>query len=233
MPYTEAFRTSVIGQARSGRRVMGNNSSGKWGDNLHEDEMQSSRQHDKLFAVFERGLSRSRLLAISLLASASPALAIPPPPHKPPLLREARMTAMVQLIEADNGRVTRVTKLCQVSGKIPVYADDGNAASFHSWKVPGCSMSRNGENLTVSVWGAKAISKDFVSYATAVVSVVPPDAVPLCSEMCGPQPLADSRAEIRVSGSPKSMMFSLNANPVSMLNAKPSVWLEADIEIVD
>jgi len=29
------------------------------------------------------------------------------------------------------------------------------------------------------------------------------------------------------------MRFSLNANPVSMLNAKPSVWLEADIEIVD
>lgn len=195
--------------------------------------MQSSRQRDKLLAAFGRSVSRNRLLAISLLVSASSALAIPPPPHKPPLLREARMTAMVQLIEAGNGRVTRVTKLCQVSGKIPVYADDGNAASFHGWKISGCNMSRNGENLAVSVWGAKAISKDSVSYATAVVSVVPPDAVPLCPDLCGPQPLADSRAEIRVSGAPKSMRFSLNPNPVSMLNAKPTVWLEADIEIVD
>ena len=200
---------------------------------MHEYELQSSRQHDKLLAAIERIMSQNHLLAISLFVSASPALAIPPPPHKPPLLRQAKMTATVQLIEAGNGRVTKITKLCKVSGKIPVYADNGSAASSHRWEIPGCNMSRNGENLTVSVWGAKAISKDSVTYATAVVSVVPPDAVPLCSELCGPQPLADSRAEIRVSGFPRSMTFSLNTNPVSMLNAKPTVWLEADIEIVD
>jgi hypothetical protein len=76
------------------------------------------------------------------------------------------------------------------------------------------------------------MSKDAVTYATASVSVVPPDAIPLCSQ-CGPQPLADSSAEIRVNGTPKSMTFSLNANPVSMLNAKPTVWLEAHVEIVE
>ena len=188
--------------------------------------------YDKLLAAIERSLPRNRLLAISLLVSASPAFAIPPPPREPPLLREAKMTVMVQLIEAGNGRVTKITKLCKVSGKIPVYSDNGSAASFYGREILGCNMPKNGKNLTVSVRGAKAFSKDSVTYATAVVGVVPPDAVPLCS-MCGPQPLADSRAEIRVSGSPKFMTFSLNANPVSMLNAKPTVWLEADIEIVD
>jgi len=143
------------------------------------------------------------------------------------------MTATVKLIEARNGRVTKITELCKVSGKVPVYADDGRAAFVHGWDVRGCNMTYNGKNLTVSVRGVKAISKDSVTYAQADVSVVPPDAVPLCAELCAPQPLADSTAEIRVSGSPKSVKFSLNANPVSMLNAKPTVWLEADIEIVD
>ena len=50
-------------------------------------------------------------------------------------------------------------------------------------------------------------------------------AYPGCPELCGPQALADSRAKIRVSGSPKSLTFSLNA--------KPAVRLEADVEIVD
>lgn len=181
----------------------------------------------------ERSLSRSRLLAISLLVSASPVLAIPPPPDKPPVLRKAKMTVMVQLFEAGNGRVTKITELCKVSGKIPVYADDGGAASWYGSNIPGCSMLKNGERLAVSVRGVKAISKESVAYATAVVSVVAPDAVPLCPDLCGPQPLADSQAEVRVSGSPKSMRFSLNANPVSMLNAKPTVWLEAIVEIVD
>ncbi len=188
--------------------------------------------HDKLLAAIARRLSRNRLLAMSLLLSALPAHAIPPPPPAPPLLREARMTVMVKLIEASNGQVTKMTKLCKVSGKIPVYSDNGSAALSNAREIAGCKMLKNGKNLNISVRGAKAISKDSVTYATASVSVVPPDAVPLCSR-CGPQPLADSRAEIRVSGTPKSMTFNLNANPVSMLNAKPTVWLEADIEIVD
>lgn len=187
----------------------------------------------KIKTAVECRLRRNCLLAISLLASASPALAFPPPPDKPPVLRKAKMTVVVQLIEAANGRVTKITELCKVSGKIPVYADDGGAASWHASRIPGCSMLRNGKNLAVSVWGAKAISKDSVTYATAVVSVTPPDAVPLCPELCGPQPLADSRAEIRVSGSPKSVRFGLNVNPVSLLNAKPTVWLNADVKIVD
>jgi hypothetical protein len=142
------------------------------------------------------------------------------------------MTVMVRLIEARNGQVTKITALCQVSGKIPVYADDGRAAFFHEREIAGCKMTRNGKDISVSVRGAKAISKNAATYATASVSVVPPDAAPLCSQ-CAPQPLADSSAEIRISGRPKSMRFSLNANPVSMLNAKPTVWLEAHAEIVE
>jgi hypothetical protein len=49
--------------------------------------------------------------------------------------------------------------------------------------------------------------------------------------MCGPQALADSSGEIRVSGSPTSLEFSLTPNPVSILNAKPTVWLEANIAV--
>ncbi|MDB5793402.1 MAG: hypothetical protein JWQ80_3426 [Massilia sp.] len=191
------------------------------------------KAHDKLSAAIERRFFRNWLSAIALLASVLPVKAIPPPPPKAPLLREAKMAVTVHLIEAKDGRVTRRTKLCKVSGKIPVYSDNGSPASFNAWEITGCTMPKNGENLTVSVWGAKAISKGRVAFATAGVSVVPPDAVPLCVELCGPQPLADSRAEIRVSGTPKLMNFSLNANPVSMLNAKPTVWLDADVEIVD
>ncbi|SFC61698.1 hypothetical protein [Massilia yuzhufengensis] len=142
------------------------------------------------------------------------------------------MTVTVQLIEAKNGIVSKTSKLCKVKGAIPVYADDGSAALFHARDITGCSMVRNGEKLIVYVRGAKAISKARVTYATASVGVIPPDAVPLCP-MCGPQPWADSQADIRVSGNPKSLAFSLTPNPVSILNAKPSVWLEADVEIID
>lgn len=200
---------------------------------MYKHGLQTPGRYDKRLAAVARSLSRHRLLAIALSASVAPALATPAPPAKPPLIREASMTATVQLIEARNGQVSKITRLCQVSGKIPVFADQGGAARVHAWNIAGCSMSRNGERLPVSVWGAKAVSEDAVSYATAGVSVVPPDAVPLCPNLCGPQPLADSSAEIRVSGSPKSMRFSVHANPVSLLNAKSSVWLEAEIEIVD
>lgn len=94
-------------------------------------------------------------------------------------------------------------------------------------------MTKKGQKLSVHVQGAKAISKGRGTYATAMVHVTPPDAKPLCQDMCGPQPLADSRAEIRVSGTPKLVAFSLNVNVVSILNARPVVWLQADVEIVD
>lgn len=172
------------------------------------------------------------ILTIWLSATALPAHSIPPPPPEPALLREAKMAVTVQLIEAHNGTVTKITKLCDVVGKIPVYSDDGRAASSHARDIASCSMIRNGQNLRVHVRGAKAISKTHVTYAIASVGVVPPDAVPLCS-MCGPQPLADSRGEIHVSGKPRSLKFSLSPNPVSILNAKPTVWLEADVEMID
>jgi hypothetical protein len=176
--------------------------------------------------------SRNRLSVLWLLFSAFPARATPPPPDKPPQLREARMTATVRLIEASKGKVSKITELCKVSGKIPVYADDGSAAHSNAGEISGCKMHWKGKHLNVSVQGAMAIAKGAPTYAVAIVSVVPPDAVPLCS-ICGPQPLADSSAEIRIRGTPKSLSFSLAPNPVSILNSKPTVWLEADIEVVD
>jgi len=188
---------------------------------------------DEPSAVVVRGFFRNRLLAASLLSATIPVHAIPPPPARPPLLREARMTVTVQLFEAHNGSTTKITELCTVSGKIPVYSDDGRAASIHTRDIPSCSMLRNGKRLQVSVRGAKAMSKNFVTFATAYVGVMPPDAVPLCPDLCGPQALADSSAEIRVSGNPGSIQFSVRPNPMSLLNAKPTVWLEADIKIVN
>lgn len=175
-----------------------------------------------------RKVSQKRWLALPLLWSALSAQAIAPPPPAPPQLREARMTVTIQMVEANHGTVTRITKLCSVSGKIPVYADDGGATRSNGRDIPGCRMLWKGRYLDVSVQGAIAISHGPVTYAFARVSIVPPDAVPLC-QMCGPQPLADSTGEIRVNGSPKSIQFSLNPNPVSLLNANPTVWLEADV----
>jgi hypothetical protein len=57
--------------------------------------------------------------------------------------------------------------------------------------------------------------------------------VPLCPDLCAPQPLADSSGEIRVGGTPRSMAFSLTPNPGSMLNATPTVWFEADIVVAN
>jgi len=142
------------------------------------------------------------------------------------------MTVTVQLFEAHNGTTTKITELCKVSGKIPVFSDDGRAVLFHTREIPGCSMLRNGKKLKVSILGAKAVSKNAMTFATAYVGVTPPDAVPLCPTLCGPQALADSRSEIRVSGNPKIIQFSVHPNPVSLLNAKPTVWLKADIKIV-
>jgi len=175
----------------------------------------------------------SRWLTPALLLGASIAHAIPPPPPAPPQLRNARMTVTIKLVEASHGRVSRITELCKVSGPIPVYADDGRATGANSREIAGCKMPWKGKNLDVSVRGAMAVARGPVTFATASVSVVPPDAVPLCPDVCAPQPLADSSGEIRVSGTPKSMAFSLTPNPASMLNAKPTVWFEADIALAD
>lgn len=94
-------------------------------------------------------------------------------------------------------------------------------------------MLKNGEKLPVSIWGVKAVSNKAGTLARATVKVVPPDAVPACPDLCGLQPLADSRADIQVSGSPELLRFSLNVNPGSVLRAKPTVWLDAEVEIVD
>ena len=176
-----------------------------------------------------RQVPQKRWLAIPLLLSTLNAGAIPPPPPAPPQLREARMTVTIKMVEASHGGVTKISELCKVSGKVPVYADDGGATRFNGREILGCRMPWKGQNLDVSVQGAIVISHGPVTFAFANVSVVPPDAVPLCPEMCGPQPLADSSGEIRISGNAKSIQFSLNPNQVSLLNAKPTVWLEADV----
>lgn len=190
-------------------------------------------KHDTLSAAIPRVIFRNCVLASLLLANTSLALAIPPPPAQPPLLREAKMTVKVQLIEAANGTVFRITELCKVSGTIPVFADEGHAARFYGVEIQGCSMVKGGAKLPVSISGVKAVSTKTGSFVHAYVGVVPPDAVPGCPDICGPQPLADSRAEVRVRGSAKSINFSLSPNPVSVLRAKPTVWLDADVEIVD
>lgn len=183
---------------------------------------------------WQRKPSLNRLAVLLLACTLLPAHATPPPPPAPPLLRTATMTATVTLVEAGERQVKEITELCKVSGKIPVYADSGSgmATAVNAVAITGCKMSVGGKTLDVSVRGAKAILNKSSSYAAAYVTVTPPDAVPLCP-ICGPQPLANSSARIRVSGKPRSMSFSLSPNPVSILNARPTVWLDAEVEIVD
>lgn len=172
-------------------------------------------------------------LTLPLLLSASIAHAIPPPPPEPPQLRQARMTVTIKLVEASHGQVSRITPLCKVSGAIPVYADDGRAAGANGREIAGCKMLWKGHNLDVAVRGAMAVARGPVTFATASVSVVPPDAVPLCPDLCAPQPLADSSGDVKVGGIARSLTFSLTPNPGSMLNARPTVWFEADVTMVD
>lgn len=176
--------------------------------------------------------SYQQWLTIPLLFSTLTAHAIPPPPPAPRQLRETRMTVTVRLVEASQGRVNKLTELCRVSGKIPVYADDGYASRSNTREIYGCRMQWKGKTLGVSVRGAVAKAHGPVTLAIADLDVVPPDAKPGCPDVCGPQPLADSRGEISVSGAPHSLKFSLNPNPISILNATPTIWLEADVEIV-
>jgi hypothetical protein len=81
-----------------------------------------------------------KAMTVLLLLGALSANAIPPPPPAPTKLREAQMTVMVHLVEASNGQVSKLTKLCKVSGPIPVYADDGGAARSSSREISGCNM---------------------------------------------------------------------------------------------
>ena len=173
----------------------------------------------------------TRWLALPLLSTALTAHAIPPPPPRPPQLGEARMTVTVRLVEASDGRVNKITPLCEVSGAVPVFAGDGYATYVHGGHISGCTMLWKGRRLQVSVHGAAAVARGPVTFAMASVSVVPPDAVPLCPGMCGLQPLADSSGKVKVSGTPRSLTFGLAPNPVSLLNARPTVWLEADVTV--
>lgn len=143
------------------------------------------------------------------------------------------MTVGVQLVEASQGQVNKLTKLCTDSGKIPVYAGDGSATRATGREIQGCKMLWKGKNPSVFVRGAVAVAHGPVTLAMAVVGMVPPNAKPLCPDLCGPQPLTDSCGEIRVSGAPHSLKFSLTPNPVSILNAMPTVWLEATVAVAD
>jgi hypothetical protein len=173
----------------------------------------------------------TRWLALPLLSCALTAHAIPPPPPPPPQLGEAQMTVTVRLVQASHGRVSKVARLCEVSGPVPVFAGDGYPAEFHEREIWGCTMRWKGQRLEVSVRGAAAVARGPVTFATASVSVVPSDAAPLCPGMCGLQPLADSSGKIKVSGTPRSLTFGLTPNAVSLLNARPTVWFEADVTV--
>lgn len=169
------------------------------------------------------------ILFLSLLGRAH---ATPPPPPEPPRLRMAQMHATVKLIQAKAGTVESVTPVCDTSGTIPVYAGSGDAASGHQAAIPGCVLTWKGRKLEVALTGALVVSTEPSAWAAASVSVTPPDAKPGCS-ICGPQPLADSRAGVKVSGAPKSITFELAANPVSILRSSPAVWFEATVTILD
>lgn len=169
------------------------------------------------------------LLLLSLVGRAQ---ATPPPPPEPPRLRTAQMRVTVKLIQAKAGTVESVTPVCDTSGTIPVYASSGEGSSGHQGPVPGCVLTWKGKQLDVSLTGALSVSTEPSAWASASVSVTPPDAKPGCS-ICGPQPLADSRADVKVTGAPKSVTFALAPNPVSILRSSPTVWLEATVTIVD
>ena len=161
------------------------------------------------------------------------ALAIPPPPPVPPQLRSVLLSMKVKLIEAKGDTVTNVTTLCEVRGRIPVYADDNDYPPHHLGAVHGCKMRWKGRELDVLIGGAMSITDGPAIWASARASVTPPDAKPGCRDICGPQPLADSSANVRISSTAKKLTFGLQPNPVSILRSNPTVWLEAEATIVD
>jgi hypothetical protein len=181
---------------------------------------------------------RRRLMRISgalilLVTLVGGALATPPPPPLPPQLRTAEMRVKVRLIEAKGGTVTGVTTLCETQGRIPVYAGGNDSPpALHEGSIPGCEMSWKGRKVEVLVHGAIASIEGPAMWASARVSVTPPDAKRACP-ICGPQSLAASDADVRVSGAPKMLTFGLQPNPGSILRSDPTVWLEAEVVIVD
>jgi hypothetical protein len=205
------------------------------GTGLQPDKRSHIGSHISLLLVanMSRSFGLGFTAAMLLSSCALSAGATPPPPPAAPQLRLARMTVAVELVEARNGKVSKLSKLCTVSGNIPVYADPGHAASFNAGEISGCTMQWKGQTLRVSVLGAMAVARDPSTFVTAGVSVVPPGSIPLCPDLCGPQALADSSGEIRVSGTPASLQFSLHPNPVSLLNARPTVWFNADVAVAD
>ena len=68
------------------------------------------------------------------------------------------MKVSVHLLETRNGRVSKRTRLCEVSGKVPVYADDGSAAGVYGRQIAGCRMPWQGGYLPVEVRGAVAVA---------------------------------------------------------------------------
>ena len=93
-------------------------------------------------------------------------------------------------------------------------------------------MSWKGRKVEVLVRGALSSIQGPAMWARARVSVTPPDAKPGCP-ICGPQPLAASDADVRVSGAPTMLTFGLQPNPISILRSDPTVWLEGEVVIVD
>lgn len=169
---------------------------------------------------------------ILLMGLAGRGHATPPPPPEQPRLRTAQLHAIVKLVQAKSGTVEGVTPVCDIRGTIPVYSGSADAPSGHQGAVPGCVLTWKGKKLDVLVSGALSVSTEPTVWASASVVVTPPDAKPGC-DMCGPQPMADSRANVKLSGVSKSVTFELAPNPVSILRSNPNVWFEAVVTIVD
>ena len=182
-----------------------------------------------------RGLMKTSGALILLVTLVGGALATPPPPPVPPQLRTAEMRVKVRLIEAKGGTGRGSTMLCEVQGRIPVYVGWNDTPPDHHGPIPGCKMSWKGRTLDVLVHGAISSIQGPAMWASGIVSVTPPDAKPGCPDtrLCGPQPLADSRANVRVSGAPKMLTFDLQPSPISILRSDPTVWLEVKVVIVD
>jgi hypothetical protein len=178
-------------------------------------------------------VSGALILVASLVGRAQ---ATPPPPPEQPRLRTAQLQVKVKLIQAKAGTVESITPVCDIRGTIPVYAVSADAPSGHQGPVPGCVLTWKGKKLDVSITGSLSVSAagaaEPTSWASASVSVTPPDARPGC-DICGPQPLADARANVKISGASKSVTFELAPNPVSILRSSPNVWFEAIVTITD
>ncbi len=141
------------------------------------------------------------------------------------------MQVTVKLIQAKAGTVESITPLCDVRGTVPVYAGAGEGASIHHGPISGCVLPWKGKKLDVWVAGALTTTAN-ATWASASVSVTPPDAKPSC-DICGPQALADSRADVKLDSGTKSVTFPLAPNPVSILRSSPNVWFEATVTITD